>query len=375
MSSRTNRDPSPGKQFRCPLLMRPPPSNRFPAHLPVVRVAAQPVIEVGQLTLGDGIPDEVVTVLRILCSGSRRSIPSTVFMPPVPLVRPSNTRSYLRAALGTRALRCHYSPPGERGAGGLGRRRRPRPSGMGSTARTGFSPMCWGSRPACSSRSGRPTVSWAATRSPSSSSGGPVCSSRRIRRLPNSARTAKPAPRCRMRRRRPWEPVAGNVHPSAADSATVGIATPPGGAEAPWHQPRGEGPGRLPDPGQGGAVRHDPRGQSPDFVTIDIEGHKWPALKGFSLDVWRPAVVLVERNFYPDWRILLHMHRYGYAYTRTTGVNDWFERDVRAGGWEMARAAAPHYRQNVRPMIHAALERLRLLSLAERVHGALRRSP
>ena len=123
-------------------------------------------------------------------------------------------------------------------------------------------------------------------------------------------------------------------------------------------------------------VLHDTiRGQSPDFVTIDVEGHEWPVLKGFSLDVWRPAVVLVERNFYPDWRILLHMHRYGYAYTRTTGVNDWFERDVAQSGWEMARAAAPHYRQNVRPMIRAALERLRLLSLAERVHGALRRSP
>ena len=85
--------------------------------------------------------------------------------------------------------------------------------------------------------------------------------------------------------------------------------------------------------------------------------------------------VLVEADPTPDWRILLHMHRYGYAYTRTTGVNDWFERDVAQSGWEMALAAAPHYRQNVRPMIRAALERLRLLSLAERVHGALRRSP
>jgi FkbM family methyltransferase len=112
-------------------------------------------------------------------------------------------------------------------------------------------------------------------------------------------------------------------------------------------------------------------GQSPDFVTIDVEGHEWSVLQGFSLDVWRPTIVLVERNFYPDWRILRHMHRHGYAYTRTTGVNDWFELDKPQSAWQMACAVFPHYRENVRPMMRAGLERMRLLSLAERVHARL----
>jgi FkbM family methyltransferase len=113
-------------------------------------------------------------------------------------------------------------------------------------------------------------------------------------------------------------------------------------------------------------------GCSPDFVTIDVEGHEWSVLRGFSLDVWRPTFVLIERNFYPDWRILRHMHRHGYAYTRTTGVNDWFERSVEQTWMQMVRAAAPHCRRNARPLIRAALERLRLLSVAERVYDRLR---
>ena len=96
-------------------------------------------------------------------------------------------------------------------------------------------------------------------------------------------------------------------------------------------------------------------GRTPDFVTIDVEGHEWAVMQGFTLDVWRPRVVIIERNFYPDWRILRHMYEKGYAYTRTTGVNDWFERDVMQSRTEMARAAAPHYVANVVPMMKAAL--------------------
>ena len=62
-----------------------------------------------------------------------------------------------------------------------------------------------------------------------------------------------------------------------------------------------------------------------DFITIDVEGHEWGVLRGFSIRKWRPGAVLIERNTpLPDGRIMRYMHRNGYCFRRTTGVNDWF---------------------------------------------------
>jgi FkbM family methyltransferase len=110
-------------------------------------------------------------------------------------------------------------------------------------------------------------------------------------------------------------------------------------------------------------------GRIPDFVTIDVEGHEWSVLQGFTLDVWRPSIVIVERQYHPDWRILRHMHRHGYAYTRTTGVNDWFERAVPQSGLELARVAAPLYWNGVRPLATAGLARIGLLPTVKRLIG------
>ena len=65
------------------------------------------------------------------------------------------------------------------------------------------------------------------------------------------------------------------------------------------------------------------------------------------------------------------MHRHGYAYTRTTGVNDWFERHVTQSGTEMARVALPHYGESVPALVKAALARAGLLSFVEHVHDLL----
>jgi FkbM family methyltransferase len=62
-----------------------------------------------------------------------------------------------------------------------------------------------------------------------------------------------------------------------------------------------------------------------DFVTIDVEGHEQAVLEGFDMDRWRPAVIIVERNYLvPRPPILRLLHRNRYSYLRTTGVNDWF---------------------------------------------------
>ena len=77
-----------------------------------------------------------------------------------------------------------------------------------------------------------------------------------------------------------------------------------------------------------------------DFLTIDVEGHELQVLRGFDLDRWRPAFVIVERNYlWPDPRLFAHMYRNGYRYLRTTGVNDWYIEKLqdRAGSSVRAR--------------------------------------
>lgn len=64
-----------------------------------------------------------------------------------------------------------------------------------------------------------------------------------------------------------------------------------------------------------------------DFITIDVNGYEWDALQGLTLERWRPELIIVERlTHLPDRRILRRMRVGGYAYRRTTGVNDWFIR-------------------------------------------------
>ena len=62
-----------------------------------------------------------------------------------------------------------------------------------------------------------------------------------------------------------------------------------------------------------------------DFVSIDVEGLELELLKGFSLDRWRPAVLIVEDNS-PIWETSVrdYLLAKGYARFRRTGVNDWY---------------------------------------------------
>lgn len=68
-----------------------------------------------------------------------------------------------------------------------------------------------------------------------------------------------------------------------------------------------------------------------DFLTIDVEGHEWEVLQGFTIDRWRPEIVIIERwADVPDKRIMKYMHDNNYVYRQTTGgLNDWFYRGAR----------------------------------------------
>ena len=60
-----------------------------------------------------------------------------------------------------------------------------------------------------------------------------------------------------------------------------------------------------------------------DFVSIDVEGFEVNVLEGFSLERYRPALVLIEDHAHDRSR---HLHMVGRAYKRVrrTGFNSWY---------------------------------------------------
>lgn len=78
-----------------------------------------------------------------------------------------------------------------------------------------------------------------------------------------------------------------------------------------------------------------------DFISIDVEGHELELLRGFSLDLWRPAVLIVEDNA-PLWESAVadYLKAQGYVRFRRTGVNDWYahvsNRDLAGPGRQLA---------------------------------------
>jgi len=69
--------------------------------------------------------------------------------------------------------------------------------------------------------------------------------------------------------------------------------------------------------------------ETPDFVSIDVEGHELEVLKGFSLDRFRPRILIVEDNLDGTGAgVKAHLENAGYRNFLRTGVNDWYARDT-----------------------------------------------
>lgn len=69
--------------------------------------------------------------------------------------------------------------------------------------------------------------------------------------------------------------------------------------------------------------------EEPDFVSIDVEGHELEVLKGFSLDRFRPRILIVEDNLDTTGAsVREHLERSGYRNFLRTGVNDWYGRET-----------------------------------------------
>jgi FkbM family methyltransferase len=62
-----------------------------------------------------------------------------------------------------------------------------------------------------------------------------------------------------------------------------------------------------------------------DFISIDVEGHEYEVLEGFSINKWSPTLILIEDNSnYENNTISNYLKKFGYYRFFRTGVNDWY---------------------------------------------------
>jgi FkbM family methyltransferase len=70
-----------------------------------------------------------------------------------------------------------------------------------------------------------------------------------------------------------------------------------------------------------------------DFISIDVEGHEMSVLRGFSIERWKPRIVIIEDNSnLSDSSVLHFMEQHSYLRFYRTGVNDWY---AAPGEWKL----------------------------------------
>lgn len=73
-----------------------------------------------------------------------------------------------------------------------------------------------------------------------------------------------------------------------------------------------------------------------DFVSIDVEGHEYEVLQGFTLKRWKPKILVIEDNSNrSDPAVRSYLAQHDYVPFKRTGVNDWFasRSDSRLSSW------------------------------------------
>ena len=114
-----------------------------------------------------------------------------------------------------------------------------------------------------------------------------------------------------------------------------------------------------------------------DFISIDVEGHELSVLEGFSLDRWRPTVIIVEDNsLWGEHRVKSHLRERGYIRFHRSGVNDWFTHESNT---DLAgrSATASYYRAlftgRALALRHSLAQRLKRVPGVERLYHAAKR--
>lgn len=80
----------------------------------------------------------------------------------------------------------------------------------------------------------------------------------------------------------------------------------------------------------------DEQGVQPgfDFISIDIEGHEMEMFAGFSLEKWKPRLVLLEDHVVGHEKHN-HMVSKGYGLILRTGLNSWYVQDADQYGFSI----------------------------------------
>jgi FkbM family methyltransferase len=93
-----------------------------------------------------------------------------------------------------------------------------------------------------------------------------------------------------------------------------------------------------------------------DFVTIDVEEGEIEVLKGFDIDRWRPAVVIVETaSRFRKAAIRRYFTKHGYVFRDSVGVNDIY---VPFGGGPLLVSVVDGVSYVVRQGLHKVRRRL-----------------
>jgi FkbM family methyltransferase len=60
-----------------------------------------------------------------------------------------------------------------------------------------------------------------------------------------------------------------------------------------------------------------------DFVSIDVEGTQLDVLRGFTLERYRPSLLLIEDHLH-NLKVHRYLTRQGYRLVKRTGLNNWY---------------------------------------------------
>ena len=125
------------------------------------------------------------------------------------------------------------------------------------------------------------------------------------------------------------------------------------------------------------AILEEAGATSIDFITIDVEGHELTALRGFSLDRWRPTILIIEDNgLFGDKPVQRHLKSHGFVRFHRTGVNDWYTHRsnealaARGRGWSYAKALIKGRLFLIR---HASAQQVKKVPGTERLYRRLQR--
>ena len=62
-----------------------------------------------------------------------------------------------------------------------------------------------------------------------------------------------------------------------------------------------------------------------DFISIDVEGLELEVLNGFSIEKWKPRIMMVEDNYNLENKsVKKYLKKHNYITFNRTGVNDWY---------------------------------------------------